>query len=552
MTSNLMDWFLGVLATPHYLASPENRWDEMILPFTERWWTIPGPADQLRWAYVGSPPGYGAVWQIWIEPLFWWISFLGSMFLVAVCVTVILRRQWVDNERLPFPLVQLPIDLTESSGGKPGLPDMLRNKLFWVGAAIPLGIIVWNIGGYFVPGFPVIPGLQSSTLIIAKHFTSLFVKVNFYVIGFAYLVNTEILLSVWVFYLLGWIQTGIFDRLGISIGSELDYHGSHGVIASWVGFGAMLVLVIVGLWMARAHLSQVWQKIRDPKHPLDDSKELLPYRWAAMGLVVGLAYAFSFFIHQGMTWSLSLLFLAATMVLHLGITKIIAQTGLIYVRGPLSANLFAMNVIGSAALPPAALVAIGAQYAIISHNKGLFLPGVFHVGRLATAISRWGRQVLIVMVIATGVGLVVGVAMNVFNSYEFGSTTFGGVPYPRRGADSFEVAVKQMDHPMTADLARFAALGAGALLMTIFTVVHYRIPWWPLHPIGFPVYATWTSMITFMSIFLVWLAKTALLRMGGMALHERAKPFFVGLLCAWRSPVIPRRCILVSRCRQRA
>jgi hypothetical protein len=37
-----------------------------------------------------------------------------------------------------------------------GLPPILRNKVFWIGAAIPLFIVFWNIIGYFFHFFPTI------------------------------------------------------------------------------------------------------------------------------------------------------------------------------------------------------------------------------------------------------------------------------------------------------------------------------------------------------------------------------------------------------------
>ncbi len=74
--------------------------------------------------------------------------------------------------------------------------------------------------------------------------------------------------------------------------------------------------------------------------------------------------------------------------------------------------------------------------------------------------------------------------------------------------------------------AQVAKRGAG------LTLVRYRVPWWSLHPIGLAVQGNYGVTKTWLSIFLVWAIKSILMRIGGDALYERGKSFFVGLLAA--------------------
>jgi hypothetical protein len=39
-------------------------------------------------------------WEVWLLPLLYWLLFALALFLVMVCMMVILRRQWVENEKL--------------------------------------------------------------------------------------------------------------------------------------------------------------------------------------------------------------------------------------------------------------------------------------------------------------------------------------------------------------------------------------------------------------------------------------------------------------------
>ena len=66
--------------------------------------------------------------------------------------------------------------------------------------------------------------------------------------------------------------------------------------------------------------------------------------------------------------------------------------------------------------------------------------------------------------------------------------------------------------------------------MSALTFMQYRFPWWPLHPIGLPVAAIWMIRRQASTIFVAWLAKSLIIRFGGIDLYRRASPFFVGLI----------------------
>jgi len=528
-TSNLLDWLFSAIAMPFYEATPENRWPDLLLPHIREWWAITGPAQELRWAFMGMPPGHEIPWHIWIVPLFWWCSFLAALFVVSMSVTVFLRRQWVEHERLVFPLVRLPIEMLEHPGGRFRLPAMLRSRVFWTGAAVPLSIILWNIIGYFIHGFPRIGLMDARWLDLLRQFPPIYTKINAYAMGFAFLVDTRILFSVWMFFLLGWLQIGLSNRLGFTLGPAADLMSSRDAIASWVGFGAMIVLVAWGLWMARHHLAHIWRKIRDSRHDLDESAELLPFRWAAIGLVSGLVYMVGWLHAQGMTWTVVALFLSGTLVTNLGLARIVAQTGLIYVRGPLTANMFALYTVGAANLPPETMAALAGSYTITAFNKGMFMPHIFHFGRLVPSICRWGKSLMKLLVLSTVVGMIVGIWYTIAESYRIGAVGFGSWPYPKHGVMIYQPMVDHIERPTPPDLARLACLGIGALIMLLLTLAYYRLTWWPLHPLGFPMYSTWNIEITALTIFLVWLIKSLILRIGGLQLYERTKPFFIGI-----------------------
>ena len=42
---------------------------------------------------------------------------------------------------------------------------------------------------------------------------------------------------------------------------------------------------------------------------------------------------------------------------------------------------------------------------------------------------------------------------------------------------------------------------------------------------------------SFLSIFIAWLVKLVIMRVGGLCLYRRVKPFFIGLIVGWGAGV---------------
>jgi hypothetical protein len=52
----------------------------------------------------------------------------------------------------------------------------------------------------------------------------------------------------------------------------------------------------------------------------------------------------------------------------------------------------------------------------------------------------------------------------------------------------------------------------------------------PLHPLGFAVASVIQVTWCMLSIFLGWLAKLVIIKLGGLQLFLKARPFFLGLI----------------------
>ncbi len=535
-TADLLDWVFSVVAVSLYITTPENRWIEDLWPHLRQWAVVQGPSEELRWAFVGMPGGQSIPWDIWVIPSFWWGSFIGAVAFSSICLAAILRKQWADHERLPFPLAQVPLDIMRNPAGKWNLPEMMRKRIFWVGAAIPLVIICYNMIGYWIPNFPRLPVMDGHKVILSKSFGDGFdFKLNFYTLGFAYMVNTNILFSVWIWHVIVMFERLIMHNVGYTLGPADDLYSADDAITSWQGHGGFIVLVVWGLVMARKHLRHVALSVLGRVYP-DDEAELLPYRWAVLGLFASTLYMGGFLMALGMNWMMVAVFLFGAFVAFVGTTRVIAQSGLVYMSAPLSPQMFTFGSFGTIGIPAAEIVGMVGTYSLVVNGRAPLMPGIFHFSWLGAKVGRTGRQMFVVVAIGLITAYIVGTVYIIWISYHHGATTFLAWPYPKHGEQVYDAIITKMQANAEVDPERWMFLGVGAAVMGGLTFMQYRFPGWPLHPLGFPIGGCTKNL--FFPVFLAWAIKKSLIHLGGIEAYERARPMFLGMIGGYALGVV--------------
>jgi hypothetical protein len=85
-------------------------------------------------------------------------------------------------------------------------------------------------------------------------------------------------------------------------------------------------------------------------------------------------------------------------------------------------------------------------------------------------------------------------------------------------------------HWWKTDWVRFAWIGVGFVVMTVFMFLRQRIFWWP-HPIGYVCYTNVHAMMKlWFSIFIGWLLKLCIIKYGGFRIYYKMRDFFIGLI----------------------
>ncbi len=524
--AELVSRWIATIAVPYYLASPENQWAAYVFPHLKGWLVVKTDPEYLRWFYEGMPEGASFPWQVWLVPLFWWVSFFVAIGMVCLSMATILRRQWVENERLPFPLAQVPLELAQDTTRPSGMTDYMRGKLFWIGFIVPFFIVCWEVVTYFYPGFPSLKvGVSTSKIFFGRDFPPFFTKVNFFIIAFGYFTSLKILFSIWFFNLLGIFQEGYSIRLGIP---------EH---VSEQSTGAFILFVFWGLWMARRQIGRAFGKALGIREDVDDSRELFSYRTAVFGLIIGPLFMVFWLKRAGASNFAAILWTSSLLIFYLGVAKIAAASGLIFLAHPGSATAMVSIFTPKALLGPSNIVSnvlLGCTY---QNAKGWVMPAAAHSARLIHMLKNKARTAGIVVAVTLVLAILANSLTMVYLGYRVGAFNYGSYVFNRAGPRYWDNMVSELKELEKGGpkrpKARLGYFAFGMAMCSFLIFMNYHFTWWPLHPVGFTVAKIYSVRTAAFSFFIVWLCKLIILRLGGMSLYKRIKPFFLGMIVGY-------------------
>ncbi|HIG45634.1 MAG TPA: hypothetical protein EYQ20_04135 [candidate division Zixibacteria bacterium] len=525
-------YLVVVIGSPYYFATPENRWEAVFFDHLPDWLVASNQGGAMTWFFESLPAGDTIPWGAWIPPFVWWTSFFFALFTVGACLMIVLRRQWSDHEKLTFPLAKVPVLLTQEEAHGGILPPVVRNRVFLAGFGITLFIIVWNIGSYFHWIFPIPIGKQFTTPVTIAHgFPPILIRINWLVLGFAYFANLDVLFSIWLFRLIAIIQEGLLSQIGFSTSNPKA--GLSSVTAAQ-NIGGFFFFVLWGLWMARRHLRLVVRKAFGRAPEVDDRDELLSYRTALIGFVVGIVYIICWLTRAGMGLWVAVLLMACVLLLYLGVTRIVSEAGVVLLDFPLIAHDFTISVVGSSNLSSSSLTVMGMTNPFVRNWRTFGMTTMAHVAKIGDDILGEKRRLIGVALISLLASVVTSVGYTIYLGYTtIGADHFGGWGFTVGKRFMFDEVVRWISVPTALGVADLGFMGFGAVVMWGLIQLRYQFPGWPLHPVGFAIASSFATDHAAFSIFVAWFIKSIVLRAGGVSMYKKSQSFFLGILVAF-------------------
>ncbi|MBB6049325.1 OPT/YSL family transporter [Armatimonas rosea] len=525
-----------IVASFHY-ATDANAWASTFHRFVPHWLAQTNP-EVLDGFYKGktTPP-----WGLWGPQLLVWIGFLLTLTFATFCLVSLMRRQWVDREKLSFPTVALPLALVEA-GTDDGKGSLFRNKIFWAGLALPFVLTLINTLALNDPKFPLVslradtdlaqmPAIVSSPPWNAMGRTPL----SFYpfVIGVAYFIPVEVTFSGWFFFLLTRIENVVGAALNIDAGMTGTQRATFPFIGQQ-GAGAFLALALVPLWLARSYVKEVvTMAFGGPKGELDDTDEALSYRAAAIGLLVSVGLMIAFCIVAGMQPLIAALLVILALCYMVAATRIRAETGNAWLFGPeVDVNHMLTRTLGTGLLTPADLTVLAFMRPVLGNfdMRCLPMPHQLEALKMADSVGASRRKTFVAIAIATVIGLISSFAIALLLWHGYGAEAKTDAWRTSMGRQPFDNLVALLRNPAAPDLRGLAAIGFGFAFTAGMMFLRARFLWWPLHPVGYAMANTNTMTSTWLPFLIAWGVKILVLRYGGADTYKKFAPFFLGLI----------------------
>jgi len=511
---------LSTLAVVVGQATPGNLWEVEIHPHLPPHLVVldRSVVDPLFW---GGTSLYAAGhWRAWIGPLAWWTFLATALVWVMLCLVSLLRRQW-DAERLNYPIAEVPLAVSS--------PGFLGQRLLWIGVALGAIPQAVNLLHSFWPAVPAltIGGRYLQPPLPWGQVYMLWIPIFLYpfAYGLAFLLPLH-LMSSYLFFL-------ALSRIELAISASYGY-------TEWGGFpfvmqqttGACLGVALVVVWLARGHLRTVWRSIWG-RLRLDDSEEPMPYRLAAIGLVLGTAALVWFAVSAGMRWQIAALYMGIFLAIVLTVARVRAELGLptfeLYRAG---ADQILTRVAGNRAFTSQEHTAMALlfwltrthrQFPVMSQADAL------HIGRRSRSPM---RRLPLAIMLASVVGIISAFWAMLDVTYRLGyhSARFSTVPVFYFGMEPVLQLQGNLQIPQPTDWGTVGAYAFGAGFTILLAALRTRLLWWPLHPVGYLASGSIGVYRLWLPIFVTWVIKAALLRYGGLRAYRRALPFFLGLV----------------------
>jgi len=442
-----------------------------------------------------------------------------------ICIDLLLRKQWIERERLTYPIVRLPIEMTYQDG------RLFKNKMLRIGFAIAGGIDLINGIHAFFPVFPEIPVRKAD---LGRYFTEkpwdaigwTPIYILSFGVGLAFLMPLEMSFSLWFFYLF-WKGERILGRaMGLQVLPGFPYDGPQGV-------GAYLAIACFGLYGGRKHFCNIGSKLVSTFRTngdistkvSSDMHDTNNYWFPLIGLIAGILFIFIFSGYGGMAFWMIAIYFLIYYLLALGITRVRAEVGPptheMFVANP---RQFIMDSFGSRMIPPRSLTMMSLYYAFNRGYRAHPMPHTLEGFKLAEVGNMKTNRMVIAMMCGVFFGILASFWSYLVVSYEIGAN-------PGLGNGGYNRLRTWLYYPSEMNLPAVGFMGVGFLFTGLLWWLRTRFPMFPFHPTGYAVASSiWTFGWLWFSVFVSWAAKNLILRFGGIRLYQKVLPLFLGLI----------------------
>lgn len=516
----------------NYFATPANHWQKLFFSHLKPSlvpWDPSGDVAQplVKYYFEGLPVGTKLPWQPWLVPTGLWLILVGLVYTAFMGMAAIVYKLWADEEHLPFPLTKLPLELIAEPSGK---TDFLRNKLMWIGVALP--VIYFGLNGLHQiwPQFPEIKVRYRLHSEQAPWSGMGYTEMWFSLagVGFFYLLSSEILLSLWFFFLFARLQEVVAGAL---VGPQPG--GGHAAAAMFLAdetAGVSFVLVGLMVYTAWVRVRDIWR--RQAQGDPAAGNTLLSFRTSA--LIVGLAL-----VGIVLWWKWaggSMVVALVEFGVYLFVQAIImaratSEAGTLMTEGSFTPSDIWSFFRHRTAMGRANLTLLSFSNALFSRDlRGLTLTGMLDSQALADGVHLTRRKIVPVIILALVFAILLSGFLHLWITYDRGGASLYTFIYQGNNIQFWKEYTPIAEGVEQYRPARPLWFAIGAMLCLWLGMMRRLYVWWPLQPLGAALSVTWIMCVFWFPALIAWLLKMAITRYGGLKTYIQLRPFFLGLV----------------------
>ena len=523
----LMTILVTTVGHAFWFATPENEWNQLFWDYLPRW-LLMDDTKALAGYYTGETNlSTLEILSAWIVPILSWTLFITALVLVMLCINVILRKQWVERERLAYPITQIAFHLTHNT------KSLFSHHMTWIGFGIAASIAILNGFSFLYPTIPSLPikrigGWQGfGHLFTEKPWNAIGgISMSYYpfVIGLGLLMPLDLSFSSWFFFFFYKAQLVFSSAVGLSNLPGFPYIDRQ-------CFGAAIGIFISVLVLNGRHFRGVFRIAR--KRTGEDSAEPIPYRFALWGIVGGLAILFIFSKRIGMSLWLIPLFFAIYFIIVLVLTRMRAEQGFpVHAMENMPNHHILIDSFGTRTLGTNNLVALTLFRWFNRSYTSNPMPHQLEGFKLSERSNIVPRRLFFAILGISAFAAIMVFSVILYLFYTYGALNMSGSSSWSIGFGErvFSGLQRWLYYPTEPNFYATGGIVFGLLFSTLLMFMRARFFWWPFHPIGFVVSSDWGMRYLWSCMLVSSIVKWSVLRISGPRASQQLVMFAVGLM----------------------
>ena len=488
-------------------------------------WLFFRTAEPIREYGIGGYPFPYALTKlgVWLPIFLGWLGLFGSAAMAMLCINTLMRRLWTQQERLAFPIIQVPMLLCQPQS------PLWRSRYLWGAFLVMVLIDTINALNMF---FPWIPPIKTRFLAHLNDYLHSppwnqtgWIPVGLfpYMSAIGVFVPNDLLFSSVLFYfvrkLMQVATAALGYEQGVFGGGYLVPQPPYFSEQSW---GAFLGLFVSVVWASRGYLKEIWHEIRTGYNP--EAGYAPSARWAFIGLILSLGVLIGLGVAVGLPWWLVTIYVLLYMAFSVVVARLRAQLGApIHEMAFMGPHQLMIAFTGTQNLTESTIARLMTTFHFMNRlHRSHPMPYELESMKMGELARLNQKALWFVIASAVILGILLGEFFSINRFYRDGARDFG------QGMAG--VITQLADNRYPPNVTAMAFFTGAFCFVLLLDFIRYRVPGFPIHPAGYALSMNFGIDYIWFGLGVVLLIKLFVNRYYGLQGYEKLRAVAIGVI----------------------